>query len=86
LTDHWSGDELGRRRLVTVVLRLVLNRQGLLVHGEVVDAANRRQQRFAGWEGLVPAVRAWLEREPADGGGAPSTDPGASERKDRPCP
>jgi hypothetical protein len=86
LADPWSRDELGHRRLVTVVLRLVLDRQGLLVHGEVVDAANRRQQRFAGWEGLMPAVRVWVEREAADGGGASSTDPGASERKDHPCP
>lgn len=86
MADPWSGDELGHRRLVTVVLRLVLDRHGVLVHGEVVDAANRRQRRFAGWEGLVPAVRAWLEREPADGDEGPSTEPGASERKDRPCP
>jgi len=86
LANPCSGEELGRRRLVTVVLRLVLDRRGRLVHGEIINTASRLIGRYADWDQLVPTLRALLEREPADEEQAPSTDPGASERKDRPCP
>jgi len=46
---------------VTVVLRLILDRQGLLVHGEIIDSSNRLRARFAGWDRLVPTLRAWVE-------------------------
>lgn len=83
--DPSSGNELGHRRLVTVVLRLVLDRRGLLVHGEIVDNGNRLRGRFAGWDRLVPALRAWLQRNQEGGERRGANDPGASERKDHPC-
>ena len=86
LANLCSGEELGRRHLVTVVLRLVLDWRGQLVHGEIINTGSRLVGRFSDWDHLGPALRAWLEREPVDGERTPSTDPGASERKDRPCP
>jgi hypothetical protein len=61
MADPQSRDELGRRRLVTVVLRLVLDRDGLVVRGEILDNSSRPSGRFAGWDRLVPALRAWVE-------------------------
>jgi len=59
---HNEGS-LAHRRTVAVVVRLVLDRRGLLAHGEIVDKSGYVHARFAAWEALVPAVQAWLERE-----------------------
>jgi hypothetical protein len=48
---------------VAVVVRLVLDPGGELAHGEVVAESGHVFARFAAWEALVPAVRAWVERE-----------------------
>jgi hypothetical protein len=69
LTDHHSEDPLAGRRVVAVVLRVVLDGQGVVLHGEVVDVGTRSAERFAGWEGLVVTVRRCLAR-PAAGGPA----------------
>jgi hypothetical protein len=86
LAEPWVWNQLGHRRLVTVVLRLNLDPHGELIHGEVVDEVNRLQGRFASWDHLVPALTAWLKRERAGGEPPPPADPGASETKERPCP
>ena len=52
---------------MSVVLRLVLDRHGQMIHGEVVGDANARAARFSGWRGLTRAVQAWLTRHPQDG-------------------
>ena len=53
-------DKLADKRYVTVVLRLLMDRRGRLVRGEVVDAQGEPGGRFVGWRGLIRAVRAWL--------------------------
>jgi hypothetical protein len=58
-----NGEGLAHRRTVAVVVRLVLDAGGELVHGEVVAKSGYVHARFVAWEALVPAVRAWLERE-----------------------
>jgi hypothetical protein len=66
MVDPRNRDELGHRRLVTVVLRLVLDRDGLVVHGEILDNSSRPSGRFAGWDRLVPALRARVEEASVD--------------------
>jgi hypothetical protein len=66
MVDPRSRDELGHRRLVTVVLRFVLDRDGLMVYGEILDNSSRPSGRFAGWDRLVPALRAWVEEASVD--------------------
>jgi hypothetical protein len=58
-----SGNRLAEKRYLTVILRLVVDKRGRLVHGEVVDLQARLQGRFAGWRGLTHTVRAWLENQ-----------------------
>lgn len=48
---------------VVVILRLVLNARGELMHGEIVDAEGKSQGRFMKWGGLTRTVRAWLESQ-----------------------
>jgi hypothetical protein len=64
--NHDTSEELARRRSLAVVVRLVLDRGGGLSHGEIVDRSGRVCARFAAWEALVPAIRAWLEGEGKD--------------------
>jgi len=66
VSDLDNGERLAHRRIVAVVVRLVLDREGELAHGEIADRSGRVGVRFAAWEALVPAVRAWLEREDED--------------------
>jgi hypothetical protein len=58
-----DADVLGRGRHVVGILRLVVNPDGVLSHGEVVDASGRVRGRFGEWESLVPILRSWLENE-----------------------
>jgi hypothetical protein len=51
---------------MTVMVRLLLDRDGRLRHGEVIDEAGRLLGRFSAWEGMVATVR-----KGAPGGGRP---------------
>jgi hypothetical protein len=63
VAEPCNGEALARQRTIAVVLRLVTGPGGELSHGEIVDPAGRVGARFPDWEALVPALRAWLERE-----------------------
>lgn len=53
-------DKLSEKYYVSVTLRLLLDRRGRLIQGEVVDLQGQTQRRFVGWRGLVRVLRAWL--------------------------
>jgi hypothetical protein len=65
-----EGNKLADKQYATLILRLVLDRQGRLLYGELVDVAGGPPQRFAGWRGLIRAVQVWLTSQ---------TEAGASE-------
>jgi hypothetical protein len=67
LSKPCEEDALAHRRPAVVVLRLVLHRGGGLSHGEILDARGRPRGRFADWDGLVRALRAWLEHDNEQG-------------------
>jgi len=48
-------------------LRLLLYRRGALIQGELVDVAEGRPARFAGWRVLIRTVRTWLKGQAAAG-------------------
>ncbi|HET7380216.1 MAG TPA: hypothetical protein VFJ24_09270 [Gaiellales bacterium] len=54
------GSDLGGKSYLTVVVRLLVDEHGALVHGEVLDLQGASRQRFVDWEGMVRAVRACL--------------------------
>lgn len=62
-----AENHLADRRYVSVVLRLVLDQHGQMIHGEVVGDTNMRPTRFSGWPGLTCALQAWLTRHDQDG-------------------
>ncbi len=53
-------ERLSDKRQVTLIMRLVLDRHGLLMHGEMADVQGTVFSRFVGWRGMVRALRAWL--------------------------
>lgn len=53
-------DGLQDKRYVTVILRLLIDRHGALVHGELADIDGRAGTRFVGWPALTPAVHGWV--------------------------
>lgn len=55
-----NGERLADKRNVTLILRLVLDRDGKLMHGELVDVGGKVQTRFIRWRELTRTVRAWL--------------------------
>jgi hypothetical protein len=59
-------NHLAEKRYVTVILRLLLDRRGRLINGELVDVESTLEDRFIGWRGLTRAVRGWLTRQERD--------------------
>ena len=66
LAQSPAENHLTDRRYVSVVLRLVLDQHGQMIHGEVVGDATTRPARFSGWRGLTRAVQSWLTRYEQD--------------------
>ncbi len=58
-----EDDERGGARQVVLVLRLVLDRQARLHHGELLDADATRQGRFSTMTELTEAVDRWMTRQ-----------------------
>jgi len=63
MSDLWNNNELTERHYTSLILRLLLDRQGQLIHGEIVDVASNRQEHFIGDHGLIDAIQAWLTRQ-----------------------
>ena len=59
-------DKLSGSRDTVLILRLVLDGQARLLHGELLDADAVGQGRFMTLAGLVEAVKRWLERQQRD--------------------
>jgi hypothetical protein len=55
-----NGDHLGEKRHVTVILRLVLDRQGALQVGELCDLEGTVLGRFSAWGDLTRTLARWL--------------------------
>ena len=51
-----DGDALGDKRNVSMVLRLVVEHDGSLLEGEVLDDQGRSGGHFGGWEAMTTAV------------------------------
>jgi hypothetical protein len=51
------------REYVTLVLRLMLDGEGNLIQGELVDTKGTRNEWFIGASGLNQAVAAWLKHQ-----------------------
>jgi hypothetical protein len=58
-----NENNLAEHHYATLILRLLLDRHGRLVHGDIVDVMNTHQEHFIGDYGLIQAVQAWLTRQ-----------------------
>ena len=58
-----AENNLAGKRNATLILRLVLDQQGQLIYGELLDVAGGLPDRFVAWRGLIRTVRAWLTRQ-----------------------
>lgn len=56
-------NNLADMRHLTIILRLVLDRQGMVVHGELVNLEGKTQSRFVGFRGMARAVKTWLANQ-----------------------
>jgi hypothetical protein len=63
VSEPFAGD-LTARTAVTLVLRLVVNRERNLVYGEALDVTGQSCGRFLRWNELVPIVERCLESRP----------------------
>lgn len=53
---------LSEPRYLSFVLRLVVDKDGRLLRGEIVDVSGRQRVPFGTWHGLFRQLRAWLNR------------------------
>ena len=63
MTADPGHDDLGTSRQLIVVVRLVLDADWGLRHGELVDVDETSRGRFAGWDDLTPAIRRFIAEE-----------------------
>ncbi len=56
-------DALAELRPTAIVLRLVLDKRGFIVHGELIDLEGKPISRFVGWRGLTRELRAWFHSQ-----------------------
>jgi hypothetical protein len=54
---------LTEKRYATLIVRLLLDRRGQLISGELLDAESLLGERFIGVRGLIRTVRTWLARQ-----------------------
>ena len=81
MPDGVEGEKLAATRQVVVVLRLVVEASGKVLHGEVVASVTGDAYRFAGLRSVSAAVRRWL----ADDGRRSLADPTASDALEPPA-
>ena len=60
LVGKTKGERLADAHDVTLVVRFVLNKEGKILHGELVDAQSTNVKRFNTWNSLICALSAWL--------------------------
>jgi hypothetical protein len=63
LTATPGHDDLRTSRQLIVVVRLLLDADWRLQHGELVDVDETSRGRFAGWDDLTPALRRIVSEE-----------------------
>jgi hypothetical protein len=51
---------------VTLIMRMMVDHRGQLIHGEIVDAANTFRERFTGGQGLLGVLQTWLAQQEQD--------------------
>ena len=51
-------EEMGDKQLRTVILRLVLDRWGTLLHGEIVDVDGQVRGRVTRWDQVLALIQA----------------------------
>ncbi len=57
------SNQLSDKLPVTLVLRMVLDAQGRLEHGELVNVSGKMEGRFNNRDSLLHALDAWLARQ-----------------------
>lgn len=58
-----DNSTLADRHYITLILRLTLDRNGQLIHGDLAGTTDARQEHFIGTTGLYQAVEAWLRQQ-----------------------
>lgn len=68
MADKNPSDALSEKHQVTLILRLLLDRNNRLLHGDVVDVNGQSLGHFFDLESLTHAIEEWLARGGPSGG------------------
>jgi hypothetical protein len=60
LPSEAPADQLANRHYVSLILRLVIERDGTLVYGEILSLDSVTKGRFTTWEGFFEIVQTGL--------------------------
>lgn len=69
MPESSTGERLGDKRHVTLVLRMVVDATGTLMHGEIGDLNGITRGRFAAWDRLAASVQEVLSEHGERGSG-----------------
>lgn len=59
-----DGEALSAKRQIVVVLCLLIDSNGRIVHGEILDPGPRPARRFARLSWLPEVLQEWVDSEP----------------------
>lgn len=66
-----SESNLAKQHYVTLIVRLMIDDQGQVIHGEMMDDSRTLRKRFTSGAGLISLIQAWLTtHKPDDGDGS----------------
>ncbi len=65
MSDLPDNDRLAETRHMTLILRLVLDPDGQIHHGEIIDADTKSMSRFKNWDEMIRALQDWLADQSA---------------------
>ena len=57
-----TGERLANKRHITLILRLVVDSDGTLAYGEVLDMESGSSARFANWQNLERTIQALIAK------------------------
>jgi hypothetical protein len=61
LTTSSDLDRLSDKRTLAVIVRLVIDGDGQLLHGDLINEAGRRNGHFTAWAELLVVLQSYIE-------------------------
>jgi hypothetical protein len=60
MVDSEHSDMLSEKQQVTIILHMLMDEQGKLVHGDLLNVNGESSGRFSSWEEVIGVLHEWF--------------------------